>query len=110
MIDDTLKQMEARLQQAEAIKPENREELMALLGTLKGEIAELSRTHADEAASIAGYAAVSAHEATRGEKNPELLDHSLKGLEASVDGFKQSHPRLVQIVNSVCTALSNLGI
>jgi hypothetical protein len=34
----------------------------------------------------------------------------LAGLSASVEGFEKSHPKLVEIVNRICTALSGLGI
>ena len=110
MIRDTIGKIEERLRQADAIKSENKAELLALLGTLKAEVSELSRTDADKAQSIAGFTAVSAHEATREEKNPQLVELSLKGLSSSVEGFEQSHPKLVQVVNSICTTLSNLGI
>jgi Domain of unknown function (DUF4404) len=110
MIQDTIEKIEQRLRQTDAVKNENKAELLGLLATLKAEVSELSRTDADKAQSIAGFTAVSAHEATRGEKNPELIELSLKGLSSSVEGFEQSHPKLVQAVNSICTTLSNLGI
>jgi hypothetical protein len=81
-----------------------------LLGTLKSEIAGLAKTHGEQADSIAGFASLSAHEATRATQNPQSLEHSLQGLRSSVDGFEQSHPKLVQIVNSISNTLSNLGI
>jgi chromosome segregation ATPase len=110
MIQDTLEKIEARLQNAESLTPDKRAELSTLLATLKQEVAELHKTNADEATSIAGFTELSAHEATRVEKNPVLLQHSLEGLKGSVDGFEESHPRLVQSVNAICTTLSNLGI
>lgn len=110
MINDTLSKIEARLQHSDAIAPERRQELLQLIATLKAEVDELSKTHGEQAQSIAGFAEVSTHEATRSEQNPELLDLSLKGLAGSVQGFEESHPRLVQIVNSISTTLSNLGI
>ena len=110
MIEDTIGKIEARIQTAEAINEERKRDLLQLLGTLKTEVAELSKTHGDEAASIAGFAQVSAHEATRAERNPELLKLSLDGLGSSVSGFEESHPRLVQIVSSISNTLSNLGI
>jgi hypothetical protein len=108
MIQDTIQQIEARLN--EQLPAEKRAELVKLLGTLKQEVQELSKTDADQARSIAGFAQVSAHEATRSEPNPTALQHALAGLQSSVEGFEETHPRLVQAVNSVCTALSNLGI
>jgi len=110
MIEDTIGKIEARIQGADTIKDDRRRELLQLLGTLKTEVAELSKTHGDQAQSIAGFAEVSAHEATRAEQNPELLKLSLEGLGSSVSGFERSHPRLVQIVSSISSTLSNLGI
>jgi len=110
MIQDTLSKLEQRLQQSGSMDSATRSELLGLLASLKSEVAGLSQTHADQAQSIAGFTAVSAHEATRSERNPELVQLSLKGLSSSVEGFEKSHPRLVQLVNSLCTTLSNLGI
>ena len=110
MIHETIARIEEKLKSAGSLNAESRREMESLLATLKAEITELSKTDADQAQSIASFAQASAHEATRGEKNPELLELSLKGLAASVEGFEESHPKLVQIVNRICTALSSLGI
>lgn len=109
MIQDTISKIETRIGQS-GVKDESKTELLTLLGTLKSEVAELSKTHDEVAQSIAGFTQVSAHEATRGEPNPALVKHSLDGLAASVEGFEKSNPRLVDIVNRICTTLSNLGI
>jgi hypothetical protein len=109
MIEDTISKIETRLQ-SEALDPERRKELLDLLSTLKSEVASLAKTHSEEAQSIAGFAEISTHEATRSEKNPQLLDLSLRGLKSSAAGFEHSHPRLVQIVNAISNTLSNLGI
>jgi archaellum component FlaC len=111
MIEDTIKKLEARIESADAcITDERREELRQLLQTLKSEVANLAQTHEEQAESIAGFADLSTHEATRSEQNPQLLKLSLEGLNSSVEGFEKSHPRLVQIVNAVSNTLSNLGI
>ena len=110
MIEETIQKIEARIQGAEAIKDERRQELLQLLGTLKSEVADLSTTHGEQAQSIAGFTELSTHEATRAEQNPQLLNLSLQGLASSVKGFEGSHPRLVQIVNAISNTLSNLGI
>ena len=110
MIEDTIGKIEARIQGAETIKDERRQELLQLLGTLKSEVGELSKTHGEQAQSIAAFTEVSTHEATRAEQNPELLKLSLAGLGSSVREFEGSHPRLVQIVNAISNTLSNLGI
>ena len=110
MIEDTIGEIEARIQGADTIKEDRRQELLGLLGTLKAEVARLSQTHSEQAQSIAGFTQISAHEATRAEQNPELLKLSLDGLGSSVRGFEQSHPQLVRIVNAISSTLSNLGI
>lgn len=110
MIDDTITKIEHQLNSAKAIKPERRKELMELLQTLKTEVSALSNTHGEEVASIARFTEVSAHEATRRTQDPELLDLSLEGLRSSARSFEESHPKLVQIVNSISRTLSNLGI
>lgn len=110
MINDTLAKIEARLQNADALTDEKRRELHELLTKLKSEVADLSTTHSEQAESIAGFTEMSAHEATREQQNPRLLELSLKGLKSSVDEFEKSHPQLVQVVNAISNALSNLGI
>jgi len=73
MIRDTISEIEARLQNSNSLSSEARRELTELLAKLKGEVTELARTHADQAASIDGFAQTSTHEATRSEKNEQLL-------------------------------------
>jgi phage I-like protein len=110
MIQKTISKIEARIKKANSLKDENKEELLKLLSTLKAEVSKLSETHDEQARSIAGFADLSIHEATREEKNPQLLELSLQGLSASVEGFEDSHPQLVDIVNGICLTLSNIGI
>ena len=110
MIEDTVGKIEAKIRSADSIQEEKRRDLLQLLGTLKAEIGKLSETHGEQAESIAGFTELSAHEAIRSKPNPELLNLSLQGLASSVEGFETSHPRLVQIVNTISNTLSNLGI
>jgi len=110
MIEDTIGKLEAKIKSAESIKEDRRNELAQLLSTLKTEVAALSKTHGDQAQSIAGFAELSTHEATRAEQNPRLLKLSLEGLSSSVDELAKTHPRPVQLVNAISHTLSNLGI
>ena len=110
MIQDTIRKIEARLQSADNLSAETREELTTLLAELKDEVSGISDTHADHAQSIAGFADLSTHEAVREATNEKALHHSLGGLQSSVEELEQSHPKLVDVVNRICTALSNLGI
>ena len=110
MIENTLGEIETRINQAGAVSPEQKRELIQLLATLKAEVATLAQTHGESADSITGFAQISTHEATRADQNPQLRELSVRGLRSSVDGFEQSHPKLVQIVNSISNTLANLGI
>jgi hypothetical protein len=110
MIDETIDKIEARIRAAEAIAGPARSELLTLVAKLKTEITDLSKTRAEHAESIAGFIERSTHEATRREKNPELLRLSLAGLAESVKGFEASHPGLVSRINYICTMLANEGI
>ncbi len=110
MIKKTISEIEAKISGADSVSAERKQELLKLLGRLKTEIAELSKTNAEQADSIAGFAQLSTHEATRTEQNPQLRELSLQGLRSSVEDLEQSHPRLAHIVNSISKTLSDLGI
>jgi hypothetical protein len=110
MIEETITQIEARIKKTKSLDDEKKKELLKLLSTLKTEVSELAKTHAEQTQSIAGFTEVSIHEAIREERNPQLLKLSLQGLSTSVEGFESSHPKLVGIVNSICLTLSNIGI
>lgn len=110
MINETIKQIEARIQSAEALAPERQRELLDLLAKLKSETGELAKTHNEQAQSIVAFTQVSTHEATRAEQDPALLNLSTEGLRKSVAEFETSHPKLAQVVNTISTTLSNSGI
>jgi hypothetical protein len=110
MIKETLSQVKRKIETADSIKEEKKKELLNLLSVLQSEIEQLPDTDVDHAESVVSFAQASAHEATRKEKRPQLYKLSLEGLAASVKDFEVSRPRLTEIVNSICTSLSNLGI
>jgi hypothetical protein len=117
MIRQTIAEIEERLRKAETIKDENKAELIGLLATLKSEIEQLSRTHGEQAQSIAGFTNVSTHEAKpakgsfaqeydlvgvrngrhgevfwveiKSELNAEELEKSLKKFQEFFDWFPQ---------------------
>lgn len=110
MIQDRLDKIEERLKQSQAVKESDKAELLNLLKSLRAEVTNLSKTRHEQAESIAGFAELSAREATRSEKSPALFNISIDGLTSSVQEFEVSHPQLVEIINRFCTMLSNLGI
>ena len=110
MARETLGTHRVDTENADALRAEHRRELKQLLGKLKSGLAELSKTHSEQAQSIAGFARAASHEATRTAPNPRLLNHALEGLKASVEEIEVSHPRLVQTVGAVATLLASMGV
>jgi hypothetical protein len=86
MIENTIGEIEAKIRGADSVSDERKRELLQLLATLKTEIA------------------------TSQNQNLQPLKHSVEELRSSVEGFEKSHPKLVQIVNSISNTLANLGI
>jgi uncharacterized coiled-coil DUF342 family protein len=85
MIETTISELEAKIR-AESISADRKRELLQLLARLKTEVA--------------------AHD----KQNLTPLKNSVEELRSSVEGFEQSHPKLVQLVHSISNTLSNLGI
>lgn len=109
-IRESIENIEKRIEKADSIKGEEKQELLGLLSKLEAEVMSLSKTHPEQAESITGFTRVSTHEATREEKNPHLVRLSLNGLTSSVEGFENSHDELVRIVNRLAVMLSSIGI
>jgi hypothetical protein len=109
MLDETIARLQAEAD-SPGMTPERRAEILRLLTTLRAEVAELGKTSADSAESIAAFAHLSAHEATRSRPRRELLELSLAGLRKSVDQLEATHPRLVEAAGSLARSLSSLGI
>ena len=64
MNESTLNEIEAKIRSADKISGEHKRELLQLLATLKTEMGALSKTHGEQAESIAQFAKISTHEAT----------------------------------------------
>ena len=109
MIKTTIESIENKVRNAD-IREEDKGELLRLLSTLETEVLDLSKTHPEAAESIAGFTQLSAHEATRGQRNEQLVRLSTKGMTYSIEGFESTHEELVRIVNSIAHILSNMGM
>lgn len=110
MWDETLKKIEDRLRLSSTLGEPQRAELLRLMQDLKSEVHSLADSDPDHAHSIASFADLSTHEATRGERQPALLQHAVGGLSSSVTGFEQAHPKLTEAVNRLAVLLSNMGV
>jgi Domain of unknown function (DUF4404) len=85
MTDQTFNELETKIRAAVS-EPARQAELLDLLARLKSELAETQRNHLTP------------------------LIHPVAELRSSVEGFEQSHPRLVQAVSKVTQTLADLGI
>ena len=110
MIEDRIRKIEARINGTEKLPAETKGELLALLESLRQEIAELPDSHGEDADSVARFAEASAHEATREERKPQLLEAAIEGLNASVGEFEVTHPKLADTINRIAMILSNMGM
>ena len=108
MSDEHLHRAESAVKRAENISADKKVELLGLLSRLKSAIGLVSKTHAEDAQSVARLAEVSAREATR--KRPKQLEKALHELKQSVEKFEASHPDLVITVNEFATLLAEMGI
>jgi hypothetical protein len=105
-----LNDVERRVRSHDDIPSDTKAELLRLLTTLKSEIATLEHTHAEHAESVVGLAERSMQEAIRQPKDPQLAASALQELADSVAELEVSHPRLVNVVNTISVLLSNIGI
>jgi hypothetical protein len=92
------------------VDEQKKAKVMQQLSTLRAELDALARTDPDRAKTIAGFAEASAHEATSPAPRRELLALSVTGLRKSVEEFEASHPHLVELVGSLSSALSGVGM
>lgn len=109
MIKDTISRIEARLKDAQ-ISDTEKEGLLKLLEELRGELEGIAANNAEKASSVASFAEIATREGTRGEKDPELLEHATDGLNKSIRSFESEHPELSRIVGQICDFLSGTGI
>src|SRR6266699_2982600 len=109
MTDEHIEKTKSAIESAGNIPSEKKAELLGLLSKLKPAIAKVSRTHHEDAGSIARLVSASAQEAIRAQKKPELTKRFLHELKQSVRNFEASHPQLAGFVNEYSALLSALG-
>jgi hypothetical protein len=98
MIEETIRQIEARLNASTNLAPETRAELVALLAKLRAEASQLPARERPEPEAGDQPAAA------------ESMQEHVDKLRSSVEEFKVSHPKVVQLVNHLANTLAGLGI
>lgn len=110
MVDSTIQKIEEKIVASSRIDEKHKEELLALVGSLKNEVNELSKTHSEHAQNIAGLTKITTDKAVKDGEDSECLDDSIEKLNSAVEEFEVSHPKIVDVVNRICVMLSNAGI
>ena len=110
MIEDKLSRIEKKIRNANSMEDGNKNSILELLDELRNELKEVDHKSSGQLSSAGSFAEAGANEVTREDGDKGILDIALSGLNESVKGFEKSHPKLVEVVNSICTQLSNSGI
>ena len=97
MIEETIRQIEERLQNAANLPPETRTELLSLLAKLRAEASRLPRGK-------------TLPDLTTEAGEVKTIQEEVERLRSSVEEFEDSHPKLVQLVNHLANTLAGLGI
>jgi ABC-type transporter Mla subunit MlaD len=110
MSDEHIEKTKSAVDAASHISADKKAALSAALSKLKPALAQIAKTHGEDAESVARLIEASAHEATRRKKRPKLLNTLLHALKQSVEALEASHPDLVAFVTEYSALLSALGI
>ncbi|MCX6150340.1 MAG: DUF4404 family protein [Ignavibacteriales bacterium] len=110
MVQNTIEKIEEKIFNYDSFIDKDKIEILNLLASLKHEMTKFSDTHTEHAESITGFIELSTSEVMRREKNPAQLKSAVDSLSASVKGFEESHPQLVENVNYIASVLANMGI
>ncbi len=107
MIEDKLKTIEETIANSPSMQNENKEAVLNLLSELKDEIKEVSEEKSKELAGLEGLNKLHNSDS---KENDGLLRNAINEVNDTVKTFEENHPKLVQLVNSICTQLSNAGL
>jgi len=100
MIEDKLGKIEDRIRQSENMDDENKDALLQLLSELKSEIkSSPSEVGTDLKKDISNI----------DDEDEGFIKSAFSDINEKIAEFEESHPRLVQILNSISTQLSNSG-
>ena len=112
MIQEQLEQIEQRVFDNQRISEDVRDQLLEKLHALQDEleVAQADDFDPESLRSLLGFTQLSAHEALRPQQDPQLLQLALQGVEYNLELFEADHPKLINLLNSFCMILSDMGI
>lgn len=95
MIEETIRQIETRLNASTHLTPEMRAELLTLIARLRAEAAQLPPSERPAAPP---------------PSDAESVEEHVEQLRGAVEEFEDSHPKVIQLVNHLANTLAGLGI
>jgi hypothetical protein len=101
MVEDRIRNIEARIQSSTNLPDPAKAELLELLAALRAELQSVEKDHLQRAEDAAN-----ATEAPHGES----LDDALGALTGTMTALEATHPRLAALANRLAVALANMGI
>lgn len=101
MVEDKLKRIEERISQSENMAGENKAQVLELLKELKSEMSENSENVGTE---------LKQNISKIDSEDEGFIKSAFSDINETINEFEESHPKLVQIINSICTQLSNSGL
>ena len=101
MVEDRIRNIEARVQSSASLPEPAKAELLELITALRAELQGVNKDHLDRAESATGSGEV---------PHGETIEDALGGLTGTVTELEAMHPRLSDLVNRLAVALSSMGI
>jgi ABC-type transporter Mla subunit MlaD len=98
MVEDRIRNIEARIRGSANLPEPAKVELLDLLSQLQAELHGVAKHHLESADSKADT------------PHGESLDDALGGLASAVTELEAQHPRLAELANRLAVALANMGI
>lgn|GEM_PF-4260204 len=106
---ETLERMKKRIAQSDGIAGDDKAALADLLAELEAEIEHLPEDHHDHMKTVAGFAELSALEASKTDTDEDLLHHALDGMRKAAERFGENHPKVVRVVSDVAKTVGRMG-
>jgi predicted regulator of Ras-like GTPase activity (Roadblock/LC7/MglB family) len=100
MVEDRIRNIEARVQSSANLPEPAKAELLDLLAALRAELQGVEKEHLARAEGSVKT------EAAHGD----TLDDALGALTGTVGALEATHPRIADLANRLAVALANMGI
>jgi len=101
MVEDRIRNIEARVESSANLPEGAKAELLELLAALRAELHGVNKEHLERAENASGRVDV---------PHGETVEDALGGLTSTVTELEATHPRLSDLANRIAVALASIGI